>query len=220
MMDKHIFLIGSGPPVLPNMAIKYSKLAKPFQTHISILFIERPGWEEYLNFVTRPLRENGLMDYHFLPLPRTSIHEVIQSLLHSSGIIILGGDTNRYADFIVDTEIGDIIKKKYHEGVPIAGFSAGALISLDPCIISAKDNDQNAFQVRKGIGLIDHMAIAVHFTQWEDEGHLREIAEKFPSMKNLGIDEKTCVYLKNGEITEIEGHGVYTVEKGKVNQIN
>ncbi len=42
------------------------------------------------------------------------------------GIIIGGGETELYHKYIVDTEVGIHIKNLYKEGIPVAGFSAGA----------------------------------------------------------------------------------------------
>jgi cyanophycinase len=61
--------------------------------------------------------------------------------------------------------------------------------------------------------------IAVHFTEWNDENHLREAISKFGNHFNYGIDEDTCVYFLNGQFEAIEGNGVYMIENGILKRI-
>lgn len=220
MMDKHLFLFGGGPPFTLNMTKQFVIKASTTNAPVSILFIERDGWEQYMPKYTQALEELGLNEFYYLPLPSTPIEKVITCLKNSSGLIIGGGNTNLYADYIVETAISNTIKEIYELGIPIAGFSAGALISPEHCIISPKDNEQNEFQYRRGLGLISDVLIAVHFSQWNDETHLRNAVNKFNNHINYGIDENTCVYLLNGYLESIEGCGVYSVENDIIRKIN
>ncbi|MET3695893.1 cyanophycinase [Bacillus oleivorans] len=213
-MDRHLYLFGGGPPFTKNMAKQFTQISLKLNQPVSILFVERDGWEQYMPKYTQALEELGLNDFYFLPLPTTPIKEVIQCLTHSSGIIIGGGNTNLYADYIVESTISNKIKECYERGIPVAGFSAGALISPELCIISPKDNEWNEFQQRKGIGLISETVIAVHFSQWDDEDHLRKAASKYSHYKNYGIDEETGLYFLNGCLEDMDGNSVYRLEKG------
>lgn len=220
MMGKHLFLFGGGPPFTLNMAKQFVIKASTTNAPVSILFVEREKWEQYVPRYTQPLEALGLNEFYYLPLLSTPIEKVVDCLKNSSGIIIGGGDTNLYADYIVETPISNTIKESYELGIPVAGFSAGALISPDLCIISPKDNEQNEFQYRKGLGLITDVLIAVHFTQWNDESHLRNAVNRFNNHINYGIDENTCVYFLNGYLESIEGNGVYSFENDTITKIN
>lgn len=211
-MSKHLFLFGGSPPFTIKMAKQFVKLASKVDAPVSILLVERKGWEEYMPKYTRLLEELGLNKFTFLPLPSTPIEQVIYSIKNSSGLIIGGGNTNLYADYIVDTEISKSIMESYESGIPVAGFSAGALICPTWCIISPKDNVNCEFQQRKGLGLIPNVLIAVHFSQWNDEDHLRYAISKFKNHLNFGIDEETGIYFLNGIVEASEGYGVYTIE--------
>ncbi|WP_260445592.1 Type 1 glutamine amidotransferase-like domain-containing protein [Metabacillus elymi] len=219
MLYKHLFLFGGSPPFTLNMAKQFVIKASTNDS-VSILFVERDGWEQYMPRYTQALEDLGLNGFYYLPLPSTPIEKVVDCLKNSSGIIIGGGDTNLYADYIVETSISNTIKERYDLGIPVAGFSAGALISPEFCIISPKDNEQNEFQFRKGLGLISDVLIAVHFTQWNDETHLRNSVNKFNNHLNYGIDENTCVYFLNGHLESIEGKGVYSLENDIIRKIN
>lgn len=211
-MDKHLFLFGGGPPFTPKIAKLFAKQASKTNAPVSILCLERDGWEQYMPRYKQALINAGLNEFNYVPLPSTPVSKAIQSIKNSSGIIIGGGDTNLYADYIVETAISSAIKESYEAGVPVAGFSAGALISPERCIISPKDNTEEVFQHRKGLGLISEVSIAVHFTQWNEESHLRNIVNRFHPPFNYGIDEETGIYFLNGHLEAIEGQGVYSLE--------
>lgn len=210
-MEKHLFLFGGGPPFTANMTKLFVNIANTRNASVAILVVERDGWEQYMPKYTKALESLGLYEFTYLPLPSTPIEEVVNCLKKCSGIILGGGNTNLYADYIVDTAISDAIREAYESGVPVAGFSAGAVISPELCVISAKDNEQNEFQFRAGLGLISDVIIAVHYSQWNDEAHLKEAVSRFNSKLNYGIDEDACIYFLNGQLESIEGNGVYSL---------
>lgn len=218
-MEKHLFLFGGSPPFTANMANQFVK-ASGRNKPVSILFVEREGWEEYMPKYTRALERSGVKDFLYLPLPSTPVEQVVDCIKKSSSIIIGGGNTNLYADYIVETPIALVIKEQYESGIPIAGFSAGALISPKECIISPKDNEQKEFQHRKGLGLLPNVLVAVHFSQWKDEEHLRNAVQQFSDFSNYGIDEETCVYFRNDELHSTEGQGVYSIARDVLVKIN
>ncbi|WP_243299453.1 Type 1 glutamine amidotransferase-like domain-containing protein [Bacillus litorisediminis] len=218
-MDRHLFLFGGSPPFTNKLAKWFVKIALKSSKPVSVLIVEREGWEQYMPKYTLALEKQGVTDFFFFPLPTSPIEEIMQCLNNSSGIIIGGGNTNLYADYIVETPISKQIKECYEKGIPVAGFSAGALISPEHCIISPKDNEQHKFQQRKGLGLVSEIVIAVHFSQWGDEEHLREAVSKFKNYKNFGIDERTGVYFLNGQPKEMEGEGVYSIKNGLLRRL-
>lgn len=64
---------------------------------------------------------------------------------------------------------------------------------------------------RRGLGIVKHTAVAVHFSEWNDEQHLLDLASTYKNKECYGIDEQTGLYLKNGKIEFYDGRGVYTV---------
>lgn len=171
--------------------------------------------EEYrLNYM-RELEQYGF-EFVFLPLPVTLTREVLDELQKSEAIIIGGGVTDRYIDEIVETSIGEEIKRLFKEGKPVAGFSAGALLSMEESILSPRDNDEHIMKRRKGLGLMGNTAVAVHYSEWEEEAHLLEVATRFKKKNNYGIDERTGMYVRNDVIQAIEGRGVYEVKDGQI----
>ncbi|WP_096153298.1 MULTISPECIES: Type 1 glutamine amidotransferase-like domain-containing protein [Bacillus] len=218
-MNRHLFLFGGGPPFSLKFAERFVHLVKEKEGPVSILCLEREGWKDYMPKYTQALEEYGFADFRYIPLPTTPVRDVIHCLSESAGIIIGGGDTNRYADYIVDSPISDTIRNLYKHGVPVAGFSAGALISPKLCVISPKDNIQKEFQERKGLGLIDNVLIAVHFSEWADEDHLQNAASKLSGYDFYGIDEKNGMYCLNEHIKELDGNGVYRLDGKEIKNI-
>ena len=219
-MDKHLFLFGGGPPFPSKFAKRFSQLIKKKEGPVSILCLEREGWRDYMPKYTKILEENGIVNFNYLPLPTTYVPEVIHRLSESAGVIIGGGDTNRYADYIVDTPISNAIRNLYERGVPVAGFSAGALISPKTCVISPKDNVDMQIQARNGLGLIKDIVIAVHFSEWGEGKHLRNAASMLRGYQYYGIDEMNGMYFLNERLEEIDGSGVYRLEENKLMNIS
>jgi cyanophycinase len=218
-MSKHLFLFGGGPPFTKGLAKKFVSLTAGNKGPVSILIVERYGWESYMPLYTQKLRNLGIDEYVYLPLPSTPVHKIIECINKSCALIIGGGDTNLYANYIVNTSIKNAIQDKYFNGCPLAGFSAGALIAPTQCIISAKDNEENKFQLRNGLGLLQDTVLSVHFMEWNDEMHLREGIEKCKPKMNYGIDEDSGIYLENDIYRAAEGRGIYSIQNGKLIRI-
>jgi len=218
-MDKHLFLLGGGPPFTCKMAKKFTELVSTRPGKLSLLILERANWTEYMPKYTKVLKEYGITEFQYIPLPTVSVEEAIQLLLNSAGIIIGGGDTELYAEYIVETTISKILMEQYSAGVPIAGFSAGALISMERCIISAKDNEDGVFKYKAGLGLLKDTVIAVHFSEWMDESHLRTAVKMFQPCFNFGIDEGTGMYWCNNILIGTEGKGVYRLNNDHLEKI-
>ncbi|KMK75895.1 Type 1 glutamine amidotransferase-like domain-containing protein [Alkalihalobacillus pseudalcaliphilus] len=219
-MEKHIFLVGGGPPFTPKMAKSFVGLLGFNKPRVAILCLDREGWQDYMPIYMEAFKQYKKVAFDFIPLPTTPISEALVTLQLSSGIIIGGGDTSLYADYIVETPIADVIKEKYEASTPIIGFSAGALISPTDCFISARDNVLKLPVYRDGLGLLKDVVIAVHYSEWDEEEHLKEIIERFPKHKHYGIDEQTCLYFRNEQLVDMEGRGVFTAEDGELVNIN
>jgi cyanophycinase len=218
-MNQHVFLFGGGPPFTEKMAKKYVSLLPKKNGSIVLLVLEREGWEAYMPKYTTALSWLGVNEFIYLPLPSTPIAKVIECVLSSSGIIIGGGDTNSYADYIVDTPISTAIQDRVLRGVPLAGFSAGALLTPDICVISGKDHRSQKLLQRKGLGLLQDMILSVHYSEWEEKDHLLETARLFSSRKYYGIDEQSCIWLKDNQIQAFDGKGIYELINDEVVQV-
>ncbi|HEY4554761.1 MAG TPA: Type 1 glutamine amidotransferase-like domain-containing protein [Bacillaceae bacterium] len=220
MGGKHLFLFGGSPPFTKGMAKQFADMVLARGSYVAVLVVEREGWEQYMPRYIQALVGLGVSEFRNLPLPSVRVEQATEVIRGSAGVVIGGGDTNQYADYIVGTAISDAIKERYEAGVPVAGFSAGALLSTEACVISAKDNMEEEFQHRLGLGLLSDVVVAVHFSEWGDEAHLREAFEKFGDRYSYyGIDENTGMYFRNGQLGDVEGKGVCALEGDRLQRI-
>lgn len=209
MKDTHLFLFGGSPPFGEELGKRFADLALNEKGKIAILFIERDGWEEYMPKYTRVLEKYGVKDFCYFPLSHNPSMSSLEELKSSTGIIICGGDTVHYHSYIVDTEIGKYIKEKYTKGIPVAGFSAGALISPQHCVIPPIDNVEKKHLFLKGLGLIKDCVISVHYSKWNEEENLKKALAVTKAIVGYGIDDGVGMYMKNGKLCEIEGEQVH-----------
>ncbi|MCR8842682.1 Type 1 glutamine amidotransferase-like domain-containing protein [Paenibacillus sp. SC116] len=154
---------------------------------------------------TDRLEQNDITDFVYFILTPVPSDEMLAQLQLASGIVICGGDTELYRDYIVDSEIGALIRARYEEGVPVAGFSAGALISPQVCVIPPIDNRKNEHLFLKGLGLIDNCVISAHFTFWNEEQNLLTAMEKTQLSLGYGIDDASGIYFKDEVVAKTAG---------------
>lgn len=215
-MDRHLYLFGGGSPFTPIFARQFVQQCSSGK--IVLLYLD--GGELIIPRYTSLLMELGHKKFCNQPLPSTPVDEVVKNIEVCSGIIICGGDSIAYAEAIVDTPISNAVQNAYRNGIPIAGFSAGALISPEVCVISSRDSGLDSYQKRKGLGLIGDTLVAVHFTQWNEQNHLKEITTDIPTSYNYGIDENTGLYFQNEILQQTDGGDVYSIKNGSLIQIN
>lgn len=210
LKNRHLFLFGGSPPFTSTLGRVFANVSLNKEANIAILFLERDGWETYMKKYTNVLEENNIKEFVYLPLNTTSKHTVVKMLKKCTGIIIGGGETEVYRNYIVDTEIGDLIKKRYDEGTPVAGFSAGALISPANCVISPIDNSKREHLFLSGLGLIKNCIVSVHFTKWNEEKNIKAALKTLNIPLGYGIDDGVGLYFENEFLSEADGGDFYT----------
>ena len=206
MMDQQLFLFGGGPPFTPMLCERFvSCLGR--SGPVALLYVPRPGssWADYSPIYTDALAIFGITTFFHLPLSDSPTAEQLEQLAGSAGIIISGGETERYQRFIVGTPIGTIIQERFQHGVPVAGFSAGALLTPNECRIPAIDQRDGQALVLKGLGLLADAVISVHYDTWQEETNLFEAFRKTESTFGYGLPERSGIYLKNGQLMQQEG---------------
>ncbi|WP_347860830.1 Type 1 glutamine amidotransferase-like domain-containing protein [Salimicrobium sp. PL1-032A] len=208
---RHLFLFGGNPPFCENFGERFTEVAGKREAKVAILFLERDGWEDYMSKYKSVLRSKGVNQFVYLPLGPEPKDDVLDVLSSCTGIIIGGGETERYREYIVDTEMGELIKQLYHQGVPIAGFSAGVLIIPENCVIPPIDNSQNKHLFLQGLGLISDCVVSVHYTKWKEEENLKAALKKLKSNIGYGIDDEAALYFVNELVSETEGEKVHTL---------
>lgn len=208
-MNTHLFLFGSGPPFSDRLARQYSKLLA--HGKVAVLYIDRVGSEEYLPKYTKEIGLDSSA-VHYLSLKHTYEEEEVEQLRTCNGVIIGGGDTVAYREYIVETEVAPILSELFSKGVPIAGFSAGALIAPEHCVISPNDNEKQVQLFRKGLGLVRDVIIAAHFLEWGEEEPLKKGIAHTGVSCGYGIAEGSGLYIRNNHLVSTEGY--IQIERG------
>ncbi|WP_101842235.1 Type 1 glutamine amidotransferase-like domain-containing protein [Halobacillus sp. Marseille-P3879] len=155
MKNRHLFLIGSGPPMPEKLAESFASLLE--KGPVVLLYKPRKDMsiQEYSSVFTDPITSHSPdIPFHFIRIKESYEADEVKKLKSAGGLMIGGGDTVKYQQYIAESELAPIIRTLYTAGIPIAGFSAGALIVPDMCVISAKDNEQERTLYKKGLGLV------------------------------------------------------------------
>jgi len=201
MNKRHLFLFGGGPPFTTILGKKFAELSSTKTRKVAILFIETLDSEKYLPIYTSVLKHHDLNNFVFLPLSLTPSKSNTEELNTCSGIVIGGGDTELYQKYLMESSIGHHVKKLYNEGIPVAGFSAGALVSLKNCVVQTT----NKQLFLEGLGLLNECLIQVHFSSSTDEDSLKSVLIKTNSPISYGICEESGIYFENEKLSLTEG---------------
>ncbi|WP_338653150.1 Type 1 glutamine amidotransferase-like domain-containing protein [Sporosarcina psychrophila] len=211
-----MFLFGGSPPFGKNLGRQFANLSLNDNGKVAILFIEKDGWEEYMQEYKSVLEGNGLVNFAYLPLSSKPSKSTIMELISCTGIIICGGETELYHNYIVETSIAGHIREMYEQGVPVSGFSAGALICPNNCVIPPIDNMENKHLFLNGLGLIKNCCISVHFTKWNEEKNLKTALARTHVTIGYGIDDDAGIYFENETLSLTEGNTFIANRKGAI----
>lgn len=134
-MIKRLFLLGGGP-AFAVYADEFVQVAGGSEAKIAALVGSVEGWQNYGDGITSPWKERGVTQiFPIMPGTKGSLEvDAALAALHTAtGIFIGGGSTPVYHRLYARGAIGDMIRKRYAAGIPVAGVSAGALISMELC---------------------------------------------------------------------------------------
>ncbi|ARI75895.1 Type 1 glutamine amidotransferase-like domain-containing protein [Halobacillus mangrovi] len=201
MVATHLFMFGSSPPFNEQLALKFSQCINGGK--IAVLYLDREGAEIYLPKYWKGINSSSS---YCMALKEKYGRDELKTLKSCQGVIIGGGHTEAYRSFIVETELGSILKELYYEGIPIAGFSAGALICPEMCVISPNDNEEGSQLFQRGMGLVDDIVISAHYLEWNEEANLEKAIERTKASIGIGIAENAGIYLLNNKLTSAEGY--------------
>jgi cyanophycinase len=110
----------------------------------------------------------------------------------------------------------NLIHERVQEGFIIAGTSAGAMMMSNSMIISGTSDNApqvGGVEIAPGMDLVPETMIDTHFSQRGRHGRLLTTIAHYPQDLGIGIDERTAIFIRNGEF-EVVGEGVVTVMDG------
>jgi cyanophycinase len=217
LMNVHnlLFLLGGGSTILDAVAEEFVPAAGGPDATIALLLAGGQGWEDHVPQYTLPWIGRGVTRcYTVVPGENGALDldTALARLRQSTGIFIGGGDTPAYRRLYATDPIRSMIRQRYREGVPIAGFSAGALIAPQVCAIPPGDTGDSRVRIVPGLGLVSGLVVGVHFSEWNALPHMVEAMVETRTATGLGIDEAACAVLENGELERVLGQSAYKVE--------
>lgn len=144
------------------------------------------------------------------------------SALDADGLFVGGGLTPAYLSAFGG--IADAVIPRVLEGVPYAGFSAGAVIAAAPALIGGyrvggvevvspdASEELDEVEVRPGLGLLD-FAVDVHAAQWGTLSRLVAAVDAGLVTDGVAIDEDTALVVSAQAAPTVRGSGqVWRVE--------
>lgn len=142
-----------------------------------------------------------------------------------SALFMTGGDQNRLSSIIGGTSFFKQIQKMWHDGMIIAGTSAGAAVMSRHMIVSGKtkaNHEKADVEMGVGFGFLEDVVIDQHFSQRARFGRLLHAIAQNPQIIGVGIDENTAVWVREGgryfevigehSVTVIDGHKLSFVD--------
>ena len=150
----------------------------------------------------------------------------LEIIYNASGILMAGGNPRVYSDTYTLGIAGELIKRKYYNGTPYAGVSAGAILTgefYEETVKTANIGDNQIFLASKfnpkvsngkeniekvqGFGFLKEIFLEPHFSEW---GLFPALLNKLNDCKyiktGIGFDENIGIkgYFNKGGVTIIE----------------
>jgi cyanophycinase len=150
---------------------------------------------------------------------RTEANEpaVEKQLRTATGIFLTGGNQLRLSSTIGGTLLARTILERFHEGVVVAGTSAGASAMSSHMIAfgaSGSTPKQRMAQIAAGIGILPNVIVDQHFQQRNRIGRLLALVALNPALLGIGVDEDTAGIVDPDGVMEIVGRGSITIVDG------
>jgi cyanophycinase len=149
--------------------------------------------------------------------------EHVSALKDTSLIFFTGGDQLEITTKLGGTELCDAIQTAFHEGVAIAGTSAGASVMSETMLIGAEGEGAKSslgYRMAPGLGFLRNVVIDQHFAQRGRIGRLLSSVARNPRMLGIGIDENTAIVVKGSQMEVIGENSVYVVDGRAVTATN
>jgi len=181
---------------------------------VEVLLQGGARWQEYAPRYLEPLRTHGVSSCR-VTVPDGDGHldlGALESRLRgATGILIGGGNTRAYLGLYAAEPVRGLIRAAHDRGVPVAGVSAGALITLDDCVVLREPARDAPVTIEKGLGLLHGFIVAPHFTEWDMLPSVFEAMALTRTQRAFGLDESAAAVFEDGAFQRALGAAVYGV---------
>jgi cyanophycinase len=139
--------------------------------------------------------------------------DYIEKVAAADLIFFTGGDQYKLVNVFNDTNLLQLIRTRYNNGVTIAGTSAGAAASCDPIIFDGDSAgmSKGSIHFSKGFGFISNVTIDTHFVSRGRLGRLTQFLSSGKSQRGIGIGENTAIIVAPDNTFEVVGSEMITI---------
>lgn len=137
-----------------------------------------------------------------------SDEEFLKPLTEATGIWFGGGRQWNFVDSYYGTRAHQLMLQVLDRGGVIGGSSAGASIQGE---YLARANPVANFDImapgyERGLGFLQGVAIDQHFSQRKRQANMTELANTYPQLLGIGIDEATAIIVQKS-VAKVVGRG-------------
>ncbi len=208
-----LFLLG-GSAAFEVVAEEFVPAAGGRDAMIALLLQGGAGWKKYVPEYIQPWTQRGVSRHYPIAPDENGawdLDAVLASLREATGIFIGGGHTPTYHQLYATEPIRNIIRERYHQGIPVAGVSAGALIAPENCVLTSDETGDAALKVVAGLGLVNDFIVGVHFTEQNGLPSVLDAMAQTQTRVGWGIDEPACAMFEDGQFKKTLGQSVYEI---------
>lgn len=215
MGKRLLFLLGgTDAGILDKVAEEFVPAAGGREANLALLMMGGERWEDHVPEFTNPWIKRGVKQYHTI-VPgadgNLEIDDAGRKISEVSGIFIAGGHTPTYHRLYAAEPMRSLIRRRYQEGMPIAGVSAGALILPEICVLASERLDRKEWCVAEGLGLIRDLLIGVHFSSRDALPIVLKFMQQTQTPRALGLDDGACGVFENEQLQRILGQEAYEI---------
>ncbi|TKV58382.1 hypothetical protein FDO65_12480 [Nakamurella flava] len=158
-----------------------------------------------------------------IPEGATATDDQVAALSAAHGLLVCGGLTPAYAQSLAP--VADLVRSRVADGVPYAGFSAGAAVAATRAVVGGwRDHgvpvcpadageDLEEITVVDGLGLVP-FAVDVHAAQWGTLPRLVAAVAGGLVVSGLAVDEDTVLQIDaDGNVTAAGAGRVHLVRR-------
>jgi len=140
----------------------------------------------------------------------------VKKIEQADAIFFTGGDQLNVTSLLGGSPLHNTFYERIHAGVIVVGTSAGAAMMSNSMLISGRSDNApmvGGVEIAPGMDLVSGTMIDTHFSQRGRHGRLLTAVAHYPQDLGIGIDERTAIVIRNGELKVI-GEGVATIMDG------
>ncbi|QCR24158.1 cyanophycinase [Pontibacter sp. SGAir0037] len=191
------------------------------ESHIEVIATATPSASDAVdsgNAYKDAFEELGCSNVRFMRIDEE--HEAdtpdnIMRISKANVIFFTGGDQVRLAEFLEDSRLLEIMKRRFiEEDIIISGTSAGAAVMSDKMIYDGYGHYsliKGEMKTTYGFGFISNVYIDTHFAERGRFGRLAHAVAHDCNYIGIGLSEETGIIIKEGDQVEVFGPGVVTI---------